>query len=82
MGKSEKNKQTLPEENLDSFGKLLLKLLDEKVIPSNYSIYAKDVVKLIASLNKKSKIEKSIMDYAFKISLNLSKTGQIIFISK
>lgn len=82
MEKSEKNNQALPEEELDSFGKLLLQLIDEKVIPSKFSTYSKDVVKLIASLYKNSEIENSILDSAFKVSLNLSDSGEILFISK
>jgi PAS domain S-box-containing protein len=82
VGKSEKNNQSLPEDELDSFGKLLLKLLDEKVIPSKYSAYAKDVVKLFSSLHENYSTEESIMDSAFKVSLDLSNTGEILSISK
>ena len=82
MGKSEKNKKLLPEDEIGSFGKLLLKLIDEKAIPSKYTDYAKDVVKLIASNPKNSEIEKSILDSTFQVSFNLSCSGEILSIGK
>ncbi len=78
MEKSKKNKKTVLEEELNNFGKFLLKLLDKKVIPSEYSIYTKDIVKHIASYNKNKGIEKS----ASNVSLNFSNKGEILFISK
>ena len=55
MVKSEKNKLSLPEDEIESFGKLLFKLIDEKVIPSKYSAYTKNFLKQAASKGKTAK---------------------------
>jgi PAS domain S-box-containing protein len=80
--KSEKNKQSLPEEEIDSFRELLLKLIDNKVIPSKYSVYTKNFIKKAASKGKNSEIEKSILNSAFNVPVNLSQAGEILFIGK
>lgn len=80
MVKSEKNKLSLPEDEIESFGKLLFKLIDEKVIPSKYSAYTKNFLKQAASKGRNSEIEKSILNSAFNVPVNLSQTGEILFI--
>ncbi|MDR3625683.1 MAG: PAS domain-containing protein, partial [Ignavibacteriaceae bacterium] len=81
MGTSDKNKQNLPEDELNSFGKLLLNLLDEKVIPSKFSAYTKDIAKLINSLHERGKAEKRKAEPAFSVSINLSRHGDITSVS-
>jgi len=82
VGKSEKNKHILPEDELDSFGKLLLKLLDDEIIPSKFSPYTKDVVRYASSFKVKANIGSRNIDNSFKLSFSLSNSGEILYFHK
>ncbi|MHB1686067.1 MAG: response regulator [Ignavibacteriaceae bacterium] len=81
MDTSKENKLNLLDEDLESFGKLLVKLLNEKVIPVKFKSAAENISGLISSFRENYDTQNLIFESSIDVIFRISQTGKIIFIS-
>ncbi len=82
MNKSKENNENISEQDFDGFGKLLAKLLSEKVIPPKYKSLVEQFSNNILTITENTDLRDLISEASLDVIFSISQTGKIIFISK
>ncbi len=82
MNKSKGKNIVLSEANTEEFGKFLLKLLDEGIVPQKYKSLTEHFSKLVDLANENYALSNLISEASIDTIFRISQTGKIISISK
>ncbi len=82
MNKSKAKNIVLSEANTEEFGKLLLKLLEDGIIPHKYKSQTEHFSNYVDLANENYALSNLISEASIDTIFRISQTGKIIFISK